>query len=111
MLSQRRICKAYKILFSTEFFLIYFFRNELPIHVQECVDCYIRPWKTVEFSQRNYSSSCFSRDRLDRGAMSPNSYQQEFEIDREFYSFEDNLAYKVRIINISRKSITYLTFC
>lgn len=72
-----------------------FFSKELPIHVKECVDCYTRPCKVVEFSQRMYSSSCFSRDRFERGVMSPSIYQQEFEIDRDYYSFEDTLIYKV----------------
>uniref|UniRef100_A0A1Q3G270 Putative ph domain-containing protein n=1 Tax=Culex tarsalis TaxID=7177 RepID=A0A1Q3G270_CULTA len=58
--------------------------SELPLHVQHCVDCFTRPWKVVEFSQRNYSSSC--RERVvDKGALSPSAYQQEFEIDRDFF--------------------------
>lgn len=70
-------------------------RQTLPLYVQECVDCYVRPWKVVEFLHRHYSSSCFTRDRFDRGSMSPRVYQMEFEIDREFYSFEENSTYKV----------------
>lgn len=54
----------------------------------------------IEFSQRHYSSSCcYSRERFDRGAMSPSAYQQEFEIDREFYSFEETLTYKVNSLS------------
>lgn len=67
-------------------------RNSLPIHVRESVDCYTRPWKTVEFSQRQYSSSCAIR--VDR-PLSASIYQQEFEIDREYYSFDESITYKV----------------
>lgn len=65
--------------------------------MQECVDTYIRPWKVVEPTYRQYSSSSFSRGRFERAAdaISPSIEQHEFEIDREFYSFEDNLTYKV----------------
>ncbi|KAL1374744.1 hypothetical protein pipiens_004834 [Culex pipiens pipiens] len=60
--------------------------GELPLHVQHCVDCFTRPWKVVEFSQRSYSSSCSgARERADKGALSPSAYQQEFEIDRDFF--------------------------
>ncbi|XP_039439015.1 dedicator of cytokinesis protein 7 [Culex pipiens pallens] len=60
--------------------------GELPLHVQHCVDCFTRPWKVVEFSQRSYSSSCSGvRERADKGALSPSAYQQEFEIDRDFF--------------------------
>ncbi|KAG4065416.1 hypothetical protein HA402_002814 [Bradysia odoriphaga] len=84
--------------------------NELPLHIQECVDCYVRPWKAVEFAHRHFSSSCYSRDRFDRGALSPGAYQQEFEIDREFYSFEDNSTYKSESCTpSSRQSIASLS--
>ncbi|XP_053694976.1 dedicator of cytokinesis protein 7 [Sabethes cyaneus] len=61
--------------------------TELPLHVQQCVDCYTRPWKMVEFAQRHYSSSCncTSRERVDKGALSPSAFQQEFEIDRDYF--------------------------
>nr|XP_014087312.1 dedicator of cytokinesis protein 7 isoform X2 [Bactrocera oleae] len=67
---------------------------ELPLYVQECVNCYTRPWKVVEYAQRHYSSSCCSRERIDRGTISPSAYQQEFEIDKEFTSFDENLTDK-----------------
>ncbi|XP_055593172.1 dedicator of cytokinesis protein 7 [Uranotaenia lowii] len=59
--------------------------SELPLHVQHCVDCFTRPWKVVDFAQRHYSSSCNARERIDKGALSPSSYQQEFEIDRDYF--------------------------
>lgn len=62
--------------------------------MQECVNCYTRPWKVVEYAQRHYSSSCCSRERIDRGTISPSAYQQEFEIDKEFTSFDENLTDK-----------------
>ncbi|TMW54842.1 hypothetical protein DOY81_000075 [Sarcophaga bullata] len=63
---------------------------ELPQHVQECVSCYTRPWKVVEYAQRHYSSSCCSRERIDRGTISPSAYQQEFEVDKDFASFDES---------------------
>lgn len=67
------------------------------MHIRECIDCYTRPWKMVEFSQRHYSSSCSMRDqRMNKGALSPSIGQQEFEIDREYYSLDETLTYKVR---------------
>ncbi|XP_055858913.1 dedicator of cytokinesis protein 7 isoform X2 [Episyrphus balteatus] len=68
--------------------------TELPPHVQECVNCFIRPWKTVEYSQRHYSSSCCTRERIDRGTLSPTNFQQEFEIDKDFASFDDGFTDK-----------------
>lgn len=67
------------------------------MHIRECIDCYIRPWKAVEFSQRHYSSSCLSRERLDKGAITPSVGLQEFEIDREYYSLDETLTYKVML--------------
>ncbi|XP_037960753.1 dedicator of cytokinesis protein 7 [Teleopsis dalmanni] len=67
---------------------------ELPQHVQECVNCYTRPWKVVEYLQRHYSSSCCARERIDRGTISPSAYQQEFEVDRDFASFDETLTDK-----------------
>ncbi|XP_035909573.1 dedicator of cytokinesis protein 7 [Anopheles stephensi] len=58
--------------------------EELPPYVQHCVDCFTRPWKVVDFSARHHSSSCSTRERKEKGALSPTSYQQEFEIDRDF---------------------------
>lgn len=72
----------------------------LPLHVQECVDTFVRPWKCVEFAHRNHSSSAFTRERFEArhsssGALSPTAaYPMEFEIDRDFYSFEETLVYK-----------------
>ncbi|XP_065358004.1 dedicator of cytokinesis protein 7 isoform X2 [Calliphora vicina] len=63
---------------------------ELPQHVQECVNCYTRPWKVVEYAQRHYSSSCCARERIDRGTISPSAYQQEFEVDKDFASFDES---------------------
>ncbi|XP_030380516.1 dedicator of cytokinesis protein 6 isoform X2 [Scaptodrosophila lebanonensis] len=63
--------------------------SDLPHYVQECVHCYTRPWKVVEYSQRHYSSSCCVRERIDRGTISPSAYQQEFEIDKDFASFDE----------------------
>lgn len=65
------------------------------MHIRECVDCYTRPWKAVEFSQRQYSSSCLTREsRFDKGAITP-SVCQEFEIDRDYYSLDETLTFKV----------------
>lgn len=70
------------------------------MHIRECVDCYTRPWKAVEFSQRHYSSSCLVREpRFDKGALTPNVCQQEFEIDRDYYSLDETLTYKVSDIS------------
>lgn len=65
------------------------------MHIKECIDCYIRPWKAVEFSQRQYSSSCLSRERLDRGGITPSISQQEFEVDLDYYPLDETLTYKV----------------
>lgn len=66
------------------------------MHIRECVDCYIRPWKAVEFCQRHFSSSCLLREpRCDKGVLTPSICQQEFEIDREYYSLDETLTYKV----------------
>ncbi|XP_059617297.1 dedicator of cytokinesis protein 7 [Phlebotomus argentipes] len=65
----------------------------LPLYVQQCVDSFTRPWKVVEFAHRHFSSSCCVRERLDKGALSPMS-QQEFEIDKDFVSFDDTLTYR-----------------
>lgn len=70
----------------------YDFSAELPQHVQACVNCYTRPWKVVEYAQRHYSSSC-CRERIDRGSLSPSIYQQEFEIDKDFASFDDTTTF------------------
>ncbi|CAD7079957.1 unnamed protein product [Hermetia illucens] len=66
--------------------------SELPLHVQECIHCFTRPWKVVEFSQRHYSSSCCVRERYDKGAISPNATPPEFEVDKDFGSFDDTLT-------------------
>lgn len=70
-------------------------RETVPLYVRQCVDCYTRPWKTVEFSQRHLSSSCFNRERFDKDTLTPSGGQQEFEIDRDFYSFDETLTFKV----------------
>ncbi|BFF96110.1 dedicator of cytokinesis protein 6 [Drosophila madeirensis] len=81
---------------------------DLPQHVQECVNCYTRPWKVVEYAQRHYSSSCYIR-RIDRGTISPSAYQQEFEIDKDFASFDETFAYKSESCTpSSRQSIASL---
>ncbi|EDV30788.1 uncharacterized protein Dana_GF14871, isoform A [Drosophila ananassae] len=83
--------------------------GELPQHVQECVNYYTRPWKVVEYAQRHLSSSCFIRERIDRGTVSPSAYQQEFEIDKDFASFEETFAYKSESCTpSSRQSIASL---
>lgn len=85
----------------------------LPIYVQKCVDCYTRPWKYVEFSQRHYSSSSFIRESLrDKENLSPSLYQQEFEVDRDFLSgFDDTLIQSTDSFcnTSSRQSITSLS--
>lgn len=91
---------------------LYFYGSaDLPLHVQQCIDCFTRPWNVVQFSQRHQSSSCVGRERLDKGAISPTAYQQEFEIDREYYSFDDNtLIYKSESCTpSSRQSIASLS--
>lgn len=68
----------------------------VPIYVQQCVDCFTRPWKVVEFSHRKHSNSCCFRDRSYKALMSPLE-QQEYEIDTDCSSFEDStLIYRVR---------------
>ncbi|XP_055386415.1 dedicator of cytokinesis protein 7 [Condylostylus longicornis] len=66
--------------------------SELPLHVQECVQYFTRDWKTAELAQRHYSSSCYTKERIDKGAISPTNYQQEYEIDKDFVSFDDTLT-------------------
>ncbi len=86
--------------------------EELPTFVQNCVDCYTRPWKYVEFSQRQYSSSSYIRESLrDKENLSPSLYQQEFEIDRDFMGFEDTLVYSTDSVcnTSSRQSIASLS--
>lgn len=89
--------------------------SELPIHIQECVDSYVRPWKMVEFTHRHLSSSNFTKDHP---ATSPvptmvptaTTEHHEFEIDRELYSFEDNLPGKSESCTpSSRQSIASLS--
>ncbi|KAH8283104.1 hypothetical protein KR054_012188, partial [Drosophila jambulina] len=83
--------------------------TDLPQHVQECVNCYTRPWKAVEYAQRHLSSSCYIRERIDRGTISPSAYQQEFEIDKDIASFEETFAYKSESCTpSSRQSIASL---
>lgn len=50
----------------------------------------------VEFCQRHYSSSCAIRG--DRTNLTSSIYQQEFEIDREYYSFDESITYKVHLV-------------
>ncbi|XP_016979393.1 dedicator of cytokinesis protein 7 isoform X2 [Drosophila rhopaloa] len=84
--------------------------TDLPQHVQECVNSYTRPWKVVEYAQRHLSSSCYIRERIDRGTISPSAYQQEFEIDKDVSSFEETFAYKSESCTpSSRQSIASLT--
>lgn len=65
----------------------------------------------VEFSQRHFSSSCLVREpRFDKGAMTPSITQQEFEIDREYYSLDETLTYKSESCTpSSRQSISSLS--
>ncbi|XP_035782880.1 dedicator of cytokinesis protein 7-like [Anopheles albimanus] len=69
--------------------------EELPLYVQHCVDCFTRPWKVVEFSARHHSGSCNASDRKDKGALSPSSSYQEFEIDRELGVMSSSLEESV----------------
>lgn len=36
------------------------------------------------------------QQRLNKGALSPGIGQQEFEIDREYYSLDETMTYRVR---------------
>jgi Domain of unknown function (DUF3398) len=63
--------------------------STLPLYVQHCVDCYTRPWKTVQFTQRHHSSSVSIRTSVRTEMLTPSAFQQEFEIDREFLSFDE----------------------
>lgn len=86
--------------------------KSLPMHIRECVDCYTRPWKVVEYAQRNYSSSCLLREssRSEKGAATPSACQHEFEIDREYYSLDETLTYKSESCTpSSRQSISSLS--
>lgn len=83
--------------------------SDLPKHVQECICCYTRPWKVVEYAHRHYSSSCYARERIDRGTISPSAYQQEFEIDKDFSSFDETFTDKSESCTpSSRQSIASL---
>ncbi|EDW71168.1 uncharacterized protein Dvir_GJ16211, isoform A [Drosophila virilis] len=83
--------------------------SDLPKHVQESIHCYTRPWKVVEYAQRHYSSSCCTRERIDRETISPSGYQQEFEIDRDFSSFDESFTDKSESCTpSSRQSIASL---
>lgn len=67
----------------------------LPLYVQQCVNCFTRPWKVVEFSHRKHSNSCCFRDRSYKALTSPLD-QQEYEIDADYSSFDDStLMYRV----------------
>lgn len=65
----------------------------------------------IEFAQRHYSSSCLIREpRFDKGATTPGVSQQEFEIDREYYSLDETLTYKSESCTpSSRQSISSLS--
>lgn len=81
----------------------------MPKHVHECICCYTRPWKVVEYAQRHYSSSCCARERIDRGTISPSAYQQEFEVDKDFSSFDETFTDKSESCTpSSRQSIASL---
>lgn len=85
------------------------FRSELPKHVQESIRCYTRPWKVVEYAHRHYSSSSCARERIDRDTTSPSAYQQEFEIDKDFSSFDESFTDKSESCTpSSRQSIASL---
>ncbi|XP_023165795.2 dedicator of cytokinesis protein 7 isoform X2 [Drosophila hydei] len=83
--------------------------SELPKHVQESVRCYTSPWKVVEYAHRHYSSSCSTRERNDRETTSHSAYQQEFEIDNDFSSFDESFTDKSESCTpSSRQSIVSL---
>ncbi|XP_017859790.1 PREDICTED: dedicator of cytokinesis protein 7 [Drosophila arizonae] len=83
--------------------------SELPKHVQESIRCYTRPWKVVEYAHRHYSSSSCARERIDRDTTSPSAYQQEFEIDKDFSSFDESFTDKSESCTpSSRQSIASL---
>ncbi|XP_017954547.1 dedicator of cytokinesis protein 6 isoform X2 [Drosophila navojoa] len=83
--------------------------SELPKHVQESIRCYTRPWKVVEYAHRHYSSSSCARERIDRDITSPSAYQQEFEIDKDFSSFDESFTDKSESCTpSSRQSIASL---
>ena len=53
--------------------------EELPVHIYNCINSFVKPWKICEFSHRKYSSSCMHfTERVDKEAV---LYQQEYEID------------------------------
>lgn len=91
--------------------MLFDFRKTLPMHIREAIDCYTRPWKVVEFAQRHFSSSCLVREqRFDKGVTTPSVCQQEFEIDREYYSLDETLTYKSESCTpSSRQSISSLS--
>ncbi|EDW04302.1 GH11724 [Drosophila grimshawi] len=83
--------------------------SDLPKHLQECIRCYTRPWKVVEYAERHYSSSCCARERIDRETISTSAYQQEFEIDKDFSSFDETFIDKSESCTpSSRQSIASL---
>jgi dedicator of cytokinesis protein 6/7/8 len=49
--------------------------NTLPLYVQHCVDCFTRPWKTVQFNQRHHSSSASIRSSS-KDVLTPSAFQQ-----------------------------------
>lgn len=85
--------------------------KRLPINVQNCVNCYTNPLKTVYYLERCYSCSSYLRQPLDKSApLSPSLYQQEFEIDRDFLSFDDT-GYTVNNSELKlviKKTLTFL---
>lgn len=83
----------------------------LPIYVQQCVHCFTRPWKVVEFSHRKHSNSCCFRDRSYKALMSPLD-QQEYEIDSDCSSFDDStLIYRVSRANFTKLKSKSKRFC
>lgn len=82
----------------------------LPLYVQQCVHCFTRPWKVVEFSHRKHSNSCCFRDRSYKALLSPLD-QQEYEIDADCSSLDDStLIYRSDSCTISsRQSIASLS--
>lgn len=73
----------------------------LPLYIQQCVNCFIRPWTIVEFSHRKYSGSSLGQQgpRCDKYMISQLD-QQEYEIDSDYTSFDDTLIYQVLNTNL-----------
>lgn len=82
--------------------------EELPVHIYNCINSFVKPWKICEFSHRKYSSSCMHfTERIDKEAV---LYQQEYEIDRNYYtSFDDTLYISDSCSSLSSSTDNTLT--